>query len=232
MTEAGSEPTFTPEEVLDLLTPSYGRTEWRPHGDGTGELILTLLSQNTADSNSGRAFARLLERYPSWQAVIDAPLSDVEDTIRPGGLAPTKAPRLKQLLADVKDRTGGFDLSFLREMPLDEARQWLRDLNGVGPKTAACVLVFALGLPGLPVDTHVHRVALRLGLAPAKLTPEKVQSLLEASVPPEHQFLFHVMLIRHGRHTCSAQKPACGRCPLLPGCPFGRALTSGERGDR
>jgi endonuclease III len=219
--------TFTPAEILELLTPSYGRTEWRPHGDGTGELVLTLLSQNTADSNSGRAFSRLLEKYADWQAVIDAPLAEVEDTIRPGGLAPTKAPRLQHLLADVRERAGGFDLSFLRERPLAEARQWLRELTGVGPKTAACVLVFALGLPGLPVDTHVHRVALRLGLAPPKLPPEKVQELLEATVPPEDQFLFHVMLIRHGRHTCSSQRPACGRCPLLPGCPFGQALTAG-----
>jgi endonuclease-3 len=224
-------PAFIPltsTEILDRLTPSYGVTEWRPHGDATAELVLTLLSQNTADTNSGRAFARLLERFPTWQAVIDAPLPDVEDAIRPGGLAPTKAPRLQQLLREVQSRAGGFDLSFLKEMPLEEARQWLRTLPAVGPKTAACVLVFALGMPALPVDTHVHRVAGRLGLASPKLTPEKVQTLLEVSVPADDQFLFHVMLIRHGRHTCFAQRPACGRCPLLDRCPAGQEFIGGN----
>src|SRR5712692_1190610 len=143
---AGSsvEQPLSPGEILDLLIPVYGQTEWRPHGDATAELVLTLLSQNTADTNSGRAVARLLERYPSWEAVIDAPLPEVEEAIRPGGLAPTKAPRLQQLLREVQARASGFDLSFLKEMPLDEARQWLRTLPAVGPKTAACVLVFAL----------------------------------------------------------------------------------------
>ena len=222
---------LTPAEILDLLAPAYGHLEGRPHGDAVGELVLTLLSQNTADTNSGRAFTRLLERYPSWDAVIDAPAPEVEDTIRPGGLAPTKTPRMRQLLMDVKERAGGFDLSFLREMPLAEAKAWLRGLTGVGPKTAACVLVFALGLPGLPVDTHVHRVAGRLGLVPPKMPPEKVQEFLESTVPPDDQFQFHVMLIRHGRHTCMAQRPACGRCALLPGCPTGQELMAVEAND-
>ncbi len=191
-----------------------------------GELVLTLLSQNTADTNSGRAFARLLQAFPDWETVADAPLEKVIEAIRPGGLAPTKAPRLKAMLAEIRERTGGFDLSLLKEMPDAEAREWLRTLPAVGPKTAACVLLFALGKPALPVDTHVYRVAVRLGLVSAKLTPEKAQERLEAAVPPEDQYLFHVMLIRHGRHTCTARNPACNRCPLLPDCPFGRALKS------
>lgn len=213
---------LSPHEVLTRLTALYGTPEWRPHGDPVAELVLTLLSQNTADTNSGRAFARLLLRFPDWQAVLDAPLDEVVDAIRPGGLAPTKAPRLKAMLAEVRDRARGFDLSFLREMSDAEARAWLRTLPAVGPKTAACVLLFALGKPALPVDTHVYRVAIRLGLISSKLTPEKAQDALEALVPPGDQYLFHVMLIRHGRHTCAARNPACARCPLLDRCPAGQ----------
>lgn len=215
---------YTPDEVVSLLGDYYGRPEWRPHRDATSELILTLLSQNTADSNSGRAFARLLERFPDWQSILDAPVSEVEDAIRPGGLAPTKAPRLQAILAEVKARTGGFDLRFLEDLPVEQAREWLRTLPAVGPKTAACVLLFGLGLSGLPVDTHVHRVSIRLGLVGAKMDPVKAQDYLEALVPVEDHFLFHVLLIRHGRHTCAARSPACPRCPLLDGCPAAREL--------
>jgi endonuclease-3 len=180
---------------------------------------LTLLSQNTADYNSGRAFSRLLQRFPDWQSVLDAPLDEVMDAIRPGGLAPTKAPRLQAMLAEIKARTGGFDLRFLEDLPVEESREWLRTLPAVGPKTAACVFLFGLGKPGLPVDTHVYRVAMRLGLVSGKLTPEKAQAYLEDVVPVEEHYIFHVLLIRHGRHTCSARSPACARCPLRERCP-------------
>jgi endonuclease-3 len=213
---------LSPTEIVARLVPLYGEPRWRAHHDPTAELVLTLLSQNTADTNSGRAFSRLLQRFPDWEAVLEAPLSEVEDAIRPGGLAPTKAPRLQAMLAEIRARTGGLDLAFLQDMPVSEARDWLRSLPAVGPKTAACVLLFALGKPALPVDTHVYRVAVRLGLVSAKLTPEKAQDALEALVPPDLQYLFHVMLIRHGRHTCVARNPACNRCPLLDACPAGR----------
>ena len=218
--------TLAPDEVISRLTALYGEPEWRPHGDAMSELVLTLLSQNTSDTNSGRAFARLLQRFPDWQAVLEAPLSEVEEAIRPGGLAPTKAPRLQAMLAEVKARTGGFDLRFLADLPVDQAREWLRSLPAVGPKTAACVLLFGLGMPGLPVDTHVYRVAVRLGLVSAKLTPEKAQELLEAQIPPADHYRFHILLIRHGRHTCSARAPACQACPLLPGCPASAQFVS------
>ena len=208
-----------PDEILIRLRSEYGEPEWRPHHDATAELVLTLLSQNTSDSNSGRAFARLLQRFPDWQSIIEAPLPEVEDAIRPGGLAPTKAPRLQAMLAEVKTRTGGFDLNFLAEMPVEEAREWLRTLPAVGPKTAACVLLFGLGMPGLPVDTHVFRVACRLGLIEEKLGPDKAQTYLEALVPPEDHFGFHILLIRHGRHCCYARNPRCDVCPLRPDCP-------------
>jgi len=210
---------LTPDEIIDRLRAEYGEPEWRPHGDATAELVLTLLSQNTSDSNSGRAFSRLLQRFPDWQSVIEAPLPEVEDAIRPGGLAPTKAPRLQAMLAEVKSRTGGFDLGFLSGLPVEQAREWLRTLPAVGPKTAACVLLFGLGMPGLPVDTHVFRVATRLGLVDEKMGPDKAQTFLEALVPPQDHFGFHILLIRHGRHCCSARNPNCGACPLRPDCP-------------
>ncbi len=214
------------DEVIDRLSTAYGTPEWRPHGDAVSELILTLLSQNTADYNSGHAFSRLLQRFPDWQSVLDAPVSEVEDAIRPGGLAPTKAPRLKALLAEVKARSGTFDLSFLEDLPLDQAREWLRTLPGVGPKTAACVLLFGMGRPGLPVDTHVHRVSMRLGLIAPKLPPDKAQTQLEAEVPENDHYAFHVLLIKHGRHRCMARSPNCPECPLLPQCPAGQEIVA------
>lgn len=210
---------YTPREVIGLLSDYYGEPEWRPHGDGMAELVLTLLSQNTADSNSGHAFNRLLQRFPTWDSIIEAPVDDVIETIRPGGLAPTKGPRLQAMLAEIKARTGKLDLSFLEDLPVEQAREWLRTLPAVGPKTAACVLLFGLGMPGLPVDTHVYRVAVRLGLVSSKLTPDKAQTFLENTISPEDHYRFHILLIRHGRHTCSARSPACDRCPLQRRCP-------------
>ena len=212
------------EEVVRRLDDAYGIPEWRPHHDPMSELVLTILSQNTSDSNSGRAFARLLERFPSWEAVMDAPLPELIEAIQPGGLAPTKAPRIQAALRDIKDRTGGFDLGFLEKMPLDEARAWLGDLHGVGPKTVACVLMFALGMPAMPVDTHVFRVSMRLGLIPertktAAMTAEKAHALLEGMVPTDQYYAFHIGLIKHGRRTCTAQRPVCPECVLVDVCP-------------
>lgn len=223
MTEAtAAENIYSPDEIIELLGGYYGRPEWRPHRDAMAELVLTLLSQNTSDTNSGRAFSRLLQKYPDWPSVLAAPLPEVEDTIRPGGLAPTKAPRLQAMLAEIQARTGGFDLSLLETMPLDEAQKWLVTLPAVGPKTAACVLLFGLGRPGLPVDTHVHRLAIRLGLIPPKMPPDKAQAYLESVIPAEDHYMFHILLIRHGRHLCPARSPNCAACPLQPRCPVGR----------
>jgi endonuclease-3 len=229
-------------EIVARLDAAYGIPEWRPHHDPTSELVLTILSQNTSDGNSGRAFVRLLERFPTWDAVADAPLPELIAAIQPGGLAPTKAPRIQAVLREIRERTNGsFDLAFLADIAFDEARAWLGELHGVGPKTVACVLMFALGLPAMPVDTHVFRVAMRLGLiaervpaaAPrakgkghtaknektAAMTAEKAHALLEAMVPPEEYYAFHIGLIKHGRRTCTAQRPACGVCVLADLCP-------------
>lgn len=213
---------YTPDEVVSLLGDYYGRPEWRPHRDAMSELILTLLSQNTADSNSGRAFARLLQRFPDWQAMLDAPVSEIEDAIRPGGLAPTKAPRLQAILAEVRARTGGFDLRFLEDLPVDQAREWLRTLPAVGPKTAACVLLFALERPVMPVDTHVHRVARRLGIIDEKVGADQAHPLLTELAGPddaEQVYAVHVGFVRHGRRICHARRPKCDACPLAPRCP-------------
>ena len=217
-------------EIIRRLDQAYGIPGWRPHHDPTSELVLTILSQNTSDANSGRAFARLLQRFPAWEAVIDAPLPELVAAIQPGGLAPTKAPRIQAALRDIKTRTGGFDLGFLADLPIDEARDWLRGIHGVGPKTVACVLMFALGMPAMPVDTHVFRVATRLGLIPdragkAAMTPEKAHALLEALVPAQHYYAFHIGLIKHGRRTCAAQRPSCGDCVLRDLCPSAGRFT-------
>jgi endonuclease-3 len=212
-------------EIVARLDAAYGIPEWRPHRDPMSELVLTILSQNTNDANSGRAFVRLMAAFPTWDAVADAPLPELIAAIQPGGLAPTKAPRIQAVLRDVRARTGGsYDLSFLADLPLEEARGWLRGLHGVGPKTVACVLMFALGRPAMPVDTHVFRVAQRLALIPeragrAAMTPEKAHELLEARVPPADFYAFHIGLIKHGRRTCTAQRPRCDSCVLRDLCP-------------
>lgn len=205
--------------VLERLRPQYGELHWRPHGDAVSELVLTILSQHTNDTLSGKAFARLLEEFPSWEAVADAPAEQIAEAIRAGGLARQKAPRIKAVLERIRAERGHHDLSFLGSLPLEEAKAWLRALPGVGPKTAACVLMFALGRPALPVDTHVYRVSRRLGLLGPKVTEAKAHELLEARVPPADVYAFHVALIKHGRYTCTAQRPKCGECPLNDVCP-------------
>jgi endonuclease-3 len=217
-------PTLSPPEITARLSELYGEPVWRPHGDPMTELVLTILSQNTSDANSGRAFMRLRQRFPTWEALIDAPPDEIEGAIAVGGLARIKAPRIKAALEAVREKRGGFDIEFLRRLPLDEAKAWLRELNGVGPKTAACVLMFALGRPALPVDTHVHRVAQRLGYVAATASPEKAHDILEAMLAPEEIYPFHIMLIKHGRRLCRSQRPLCEQCPLLDGCPAGQVF--------
>jgi endonuclease-3 len=220
---------LSPAEIARRLTAVYGEPVWRPHGDPMTELVLTILSQNTSDTNSGRAFMRLVQRYPDWRAVMDAPASEIEREIAVGGLAKQKAPRIKASLEAIWKARGSFDLEFLRELPLEEAKSWLREMKGVGPKTAACVLMFSFGRPALPVDTHVHRVSQRLGLVPERATAELAHDILEAMLEPELVFPFHISLIKQGRRLCRAQRPLCDQCPLLDGCPAGQAFTKPAR---
>ena len=205
---------------MDALEPLYGRPLNTPSYDPLSELVLTILSQNTADRNSGKAFVQLLTRFADWAAVASASEADVVEAIRVGGLAQQKAPRIQSALRGVAERTGGeFHLDFLSSLDVEGARDWLRSLPGVGPKTAACVLLFALGLPAMPVDTHVERVSKRLGLVPAGMTAEKAHVELERIVAPDDYYRFHMLLIKHGRRLCAARNPECGACPLRARCP-------------
>ncbi|MBC7252129.1 MAG: endonuclease III, partial [Anaerolineae bacterium] len=171
-------------EIHRRLLGEYGEPQWRPGRDPVASLVSTIISQNTNDNNRDVAYERLRERFPTWEQVRDAPLGEVIEAIRPAGLAPTKGPRIQEALRAITRERGEITLDFLADLPMDEARAWLTRLNGVGPKTAAIVLLFALGMPAFPVDTHVHRVTRRLGLIGAKVSREEAHSLLEKMMPP------------------------------------------------
>ncbi len=210
------------ELVRDALVRAYG--ERAPHDalDPLSELIATILSQHTSDTNSGRAFASLRQRFPTWADVLAAPTGEVAEAIRAGGLANQKAPRIQAILHEVLAQEGHLSLDTLADQGVPAATARLRALHGVGPKTAACVLLFACHLPAFPVDTHVHRVSRRLGFAPASATPEDVQRIVESVLPPEQTYDLHVNLISHGRQVCKAQRPHCPACPLRPLCVHGQ----------
>jgi endonuclease-3 len=209
--------------IRDRLRREYGRPVLRPHRAPVDELVLTVLSQNTNDRNRDVAYGRLRNRFASWDEVRDAPVDEIEDAIRPGGLAPTKAVRIKQILGEI----GEDDLGWMEAAPLDEARDYLCELPGVGRKTAACVLLFSYGRPDVPVDTHVYRVGQRLGLWPEKASFEQAHDeMLRLVDDPDDAYEIHVLLIRHGRRTCTARNPDCPRCPLLSLCPEGKRRTS------
>lgn len=184
------------------------------------ELILTVQSQHTSDLNAERAFGLLRGRYPTWDDVVRAPTAEIADTIRPGGLANTKAARIQAILRDIHQREGRYDLSHLTTRSDEEIVEYLSSLPGVGPKTVAVVMGFAFGRQTIPVDTHVHRVATRLGLVP-QTSAERAQRLLEALVPDEIKTPLHVGLIRLGREICKAGRPRCEDCPVFELCPTG-----------
>ena len=206
-------------DVVAALRARYGSPERGAPEPPIDGLVATILSQNTSDINTERSFATLKRRFPDWDAVADAPVVEVADAIRGGGLADRKAPRIQQVLREIRERTGGYDLSFLGAMEIGKARNWLTTLNGVGPKTASCVLMFNLGRDAMPVDTHVHRVALRLYLIPPGTSAEKAHALLEAKLPPGAAHDAHLLMIRHGRETCTARRPRCAECVLVQCCP-------------
>ncbi len=216
--------------VYELLVQAYGIPPWEPDGDALGGLIATVLSQHTSDVNSARAYARLVEAFPDWEAVRDAPVEQVAEAIRPGGLAGIKAERIQRILRELTQRLGGekLTLAHLAALSESEATAYLRSLPGVGPKTAACVLLFSLGKNAFPVDTHVHRVAQRLGLVGPKASAEAAQEQLEAAVAPERRHTLHVNLIRLGREICHARNPACPQCPLRSECAYYWSHVAGD----
>jgi len=206
--------------IRDRLREAYGIPGQRPHGRPVDELVLTVLSQSTNDRNRDVAFAGLRDRFPSWEQVRAAPVEEIEDAIRPGGLAPTKSRRIKEILEAIGDP---LSLDWLAEAPVPEGQAYLCDLPGVGRKTAACVLLFSFGLRDVPVDTHVGRVATRLGLLRERAGSTEQADAMTALTPPGEELEFHLNLLRHGRHTCHSQRPDCRHCVLRRMCPYARA---------
>lgn len=205
--------------VLRRLNRRYGRPVHARGGDPLDGLIGTVLSQNTTDTNSGRAFAQLKARFPKWEQVLAAPPSQIAAAIRSGGLADIKSRRIKQILRRLERDRGALDLGFLRRLDPDRARDYLVDLPGVGPKTAACVLLFSLRRPAFPVDTHVLRVSKRLGLIPPQTTMDRAHDIFPELVKPDQMLQLHLNLVRHGREVCAARRPRCRACTLAELCP-------------
>ena len=187
------------------------------------ELVSTILSQNTNDINRDRAFTALRAKFSTWEQVRDAQNNEVVEAIRPSGLANQKGPRIQQVLRSITEERGSLDLSFLKDMSVEDARNWLTKFNGVGPKTAAIVLCFSLDMPAFPVDTHVYRVTGRIGLRPEKMTVEQAHPHLESLFPPETYFAAHLNIIRLGREICQARRPRCEECPIINLCDYGRS---------
>jgi endonuclease-3 len=206
------------EFVLTSLQGLYGLPHWAPRRPPTDELVLTILSQHTSDLNAERAFDELVARFPDWESVAAAAVGDVAAAIASGGLARQKAPRIQSALRQIRDERGDYSLDFLAGMDPRTARDWLVRLDGVGPKTAAVVLLFCFRQPLMPVDTHVHRVMSRIGIIPARTPADRAHDIALDMFPPERMYEAHVNLITHGRRTCTARNPACSRCPVAPRC--------------
>ncbi|MFW5714031.1 MAG: endonuclease III domain-containing protein [Brevefilum sp.] len=208
-------------KIRQRLIEAFGKPEWRPTLGPVTELVSTILSQNTNDTNRDAALAKLKAAFPDWEAVMHAPTEAVVKAIRTAGLANQKGPRIQGALQDIAEQTGGeINLDFLKEMEPEEAREWLLDVKGVGPKTAAIVLLFSLGIPAFPVDTHIYRVSGRIGIRPLHLSVEKTHAYLEERIPEEAFYDLHLNLIRLGRQVCGARKWHCYRCPVEDLCEF------------
>ena len=200
--------------VCDLLDEYHGEKQWSNGRPILDELIYTILSQNTSAANSDRAYESLVNRFETWQAVAGSPVEDIASAIKSGGLANIKAPRIKNILLQIGERQhGDTNLDWLAELTDKEAVDYLLGFEGVGRKTAACVLMFSLGRPALPVDTHVHRVAMRLGLI-EKVSADAAHDLLAQIVPAERVYSFHINMVAHGRQVCHARGPKCSQCVL------------------
>ena len=241
---ARTRPNLVPD-VLDGLASIYGHPAWIRRLGPTSELILTILTQNSADTNAERAFESLRAAFPStepveshdaghgwgglglgpgappdWLAVEEAPLAELVEAIRPGGLAQQKAPRIQAALRLIRAERGDHSLEFLGEMPALEAREWLTRIDGVGRKTASVLLMFSFGMPLMPVDRHVERVGWRVGLIPPKANADLAHEMYLALLEPDQMYEAHVNLITHGRQICHARNPECGRCPLAARCRY------------
>jgi endonuclease-3 len=212
-------------KVHERLMAKFGEPIWRNPLPGIDELVSTILSQNTNDVNRDRGFDKLRAKFPTWDEVRDAPEDEVIEAVRIAGLANQKGPRIQKVLCQISDERGELDIEFLKELPIEEAHAWLTKFKGVGPKTAAIVLLFSLGMPSFPVDTHIYRVTGRIGLRPEKMTVEQAHPYLESIFPPETYYAGHLNIIRLGREICKARKTDCENCPLLDICDYGQEMS-------
>jgi len=206
--------------VHQKLLDFYGSPTWRDPLPAIDELVSTILSQNTNDTNRDRAFAALRRAFPTWEQVRDGEREEVIAAIRPAGLANQKGPRIQAVLREITAQRGALNLDFLAELSPAEGREWLLQFKGVGPKTAAIVLLFSLGKPAFPVDTHIYRVSGRIGLRPEGMSVEQAHEFLEGLLPPETYYAAHLNLIRLGREICAARKPDCPKCPVQAWCDY------------
>ncbi len=204
---------------ISRINAHYGEQKWTRWREPVGELVRTILSQNTTDKNSLRAYADLIKKYPTWDDLILAKEEEIAEIIRSGGLANIKAKKIKKALIEIKQQRGKIDLEFLADFDVQKAEDYLVSLDGVGPKTAACVLIFSFNFPIMPVDTHIHRVSNRLGMVSTK-TREKTHELMKSLIPPEEMYNFHLNIIEHGRKVCKAGKPKCLECFLSDLCTY------------
>src|SRR5438067_5268706 len=214
---SGAKPPPSPDVVREIhgrLRRAFGPLDAPVRRDPIEELILTVLSQNTSDVNRDRAFEAMRARYPTWEALARASVPALAEAIKPGGLSNTKAPRILAILAEIREREGSLDLSWMHAAPSERVREYLLSLPGVGPKTATCVLAFSLGRPALPVDTHVHRVARRLGFFDQRVDAARAHEVMDSAVPPRLRISMHVGLIRLVRAICKPGRPLCEECPL------------------
>ena len=208
-------------KVDTRLKKIYGEPK-RRGGDAVGQLVGTILSQATTDTQTERSYENLRRRFPTWEQVRAARTSDIARELRGSGLSNQKAPRIKAALQHITRECGTLNLNFLKRMPVNEARRWLMQIQGVGPKTASIVLLFTFGMPAFPLDTHIFRIAKRLGWLPSRITDEKAHEIMSDTIPPDIFYRLHVNLIRFGREICIARTPRCEICPLTELCEYYR----------
>lgn len=223
------EPEELATTVHKRLLNTYGEPTWRNPLPPLDELISTILSQNTNDTNRDRAYKTLRKRFPTWEEVRDAKVDEIIDAIRSAGLANRKGPRIKRILEEITDQCGVLDLGFLYDMTAEEVHDWLLQFKGVGPKTSSIVMLFSLNLPSFPVDTHIYRVTGRLGIRPKKMNLERTHSYLEKLFPAEDYYSLHLNLIRLGREICTSRNPDCPNCPLRDLCTYYQEQYQKER---
>jgi endonuclease-3 len=219
------------EWALQVLRERYGERPAKRFGDGVSVLVGTILSQNTSNANSSAGYRQLRRRFASWDEVADAPTEEVERHIRVSGLSNIKAPRIQTILRAIRTERGRINLQFLADEPLPDAVRYLLKFPGVGMKTASCVLLFAFGRGVFPVDTHIHRIARRLGWVSDRASADDVQNAIEPLTPEPDRYALHVLLIDHGRATCRAISPKCGECALRRRCDTGRSALPTEAND-